>query len=405
MRRFVCLTLFCLTLGAVSVALAAEECAALVENALDIAYDSCTTAARNTACYGNQTLVITPRPNVRLAEFARPGDIAPLSALESLELGNRIDQEEWGIALLQVQADLPDTAPGQNVTMVLFGAVTMQNAVGSDAEIPEVTPEATADTESEDIASYSPMQAFYLSTGIGDRPCAEAPDSGILVQTPEGSAEITLNVNGVTVHLGSTAYLQSAGGTLRITVIEGTARVTAAGVTQTVPAGAFVQIPLTPAGQAVGGAPAAPQAYEAAPLQTLPVHLLPLAVTIAPPADAATLTGTSIDTTATYQTTFSYVLVNDCADWDLQDRSDYDTSLSFAEDGAVMNLGAFVYARAGDGSYTYQETFGPVENQTIWTYTIQFTAPGAFEGEMVATWNFSPCVPRFTISGTYSTGG
>jgi len=28
---------------------------------------------------------------------------------------------EWGIALLRVQANLPDTAPGQNVTVLMFG--------------------------------------------------------------------------------------------------------------------------------------------------------------------------------------------------------------------------------------------------------------------------------------------
>ena len=30
------------------------------------------------------------------------------------------------------------------------------------------------------------MQAFYFRSGIGDAPCAEAPNSGILIQTPEG---------------------------------------------------------------------------------------------------------------------------------------------------------------------------------------------------------------------------
>ena len=42
--------------------------------------------------------------------------------------------------MLRVQANLPDTAPGQNVTMLLFGDVQLENAVTN----PTTTLDATA---------------------------------------------------------------------------------------------------------------------------------------------------------------------------------------------------------------------------------------------------------------------
>jgi hypothetical protein len=35
--------------------------------------------------------------------------------------------DEWGIALMKIQANLPDTIPGQNVSMLIFGDVLIEN--------------------------------------------------------------------------------------------------------------------------------------------------------------------------------------------------------------------------------------------------------------------------------------
>ena len=56
---------------------------------------------------------------------------------------------------------------------------------------------------------FGPMQAFYLTTGIGDAGCNEAPESGVLIQTPEGVSEVTFNINGVDVAMGSTVLFQA----------------------------------------------------------------------------------------------------------------------------------------------------------------------------------------------------
>jgi pimeloyl-ACP methyl ester carboxylesterase/SH3-like domain-containing protein len=77
----------------------------------------------------------------------------------------------------------------------------------------DVTPEGDIDTlavvEAGGLGDYGPMQAFYFRTGVGDTACEEAPNSGILVQTPRGAGEVTINVNGLEVALASTAVIQT----------------------------------------------------------------------------------------------------------------------------------------------------------------------------------------------------
>lgn len=149
-----------------------------------------------------------------------------------------------------------------------------------------VLPVAGANTE----GPFAPMQAFYFTSGVDDRPCASAPDSGILIQTPEGVGEITLLVNEVAIDLGSTVYTQAeAGGEMLLNVIEGQARVHGGGRVVTVPEGTRVRIPLDANGL-VAGDPSWPEAYDDTALGALPVVLLPDVVAVAPSPVAEALT-------------------------------------------------------------------------------------------------------------------
>ena len=171
----------------------------------------CSSISRNQVCYGNTRLAVSPDQ----ANFARPGDLANIASIQRLSLELDPQAESWGVALMSLQANLPDTLPGQNVTVVLFGNVQFDIDNG------------TSDT-----------QAFVLKTGIGDAPCPQAPDSGLLVQTPQGGREVSFRLNGADIRLGSTAYFQaSPGADLVTSVIEGAAQVTSQGVTRIVPAG------------------------------------------------------------------------------------------------------------------------------------------------------------------------
>lgn len=110
--------------------LAQGDCPAEVKQALQAATSVCTSLVRNTACYGNNRVIATDFDGAALSNFDAPG-----STLDLLNLGGLATfpfdtaNSTWGVAMLAVQADLPDTLPGQNVTLVVFGDVSLENEV------------------------------------------------------------------------------------------------------------------------------------------------------------------------------------------------------------------------------------------------------------------------------------
>jgi hypothetical protein len=357
MRRFLALVLI-LSLGIIFVVSgqpskamppeAADDCSSLVRQALTVMDGMCQTLGRNQACYGHTTLQAQPQPNAPHFEFAHEGDIADVALLQSLRLGAMDTvSNAWGVAVMRIQASVPDSLPDQNVTLLMFGDVEIQNRMTEVSNPQVVTVNAernlnvrqlpasdawiigsiapgesvTATGRVEDgswvrislpdnkgtgwVASwlidsadgldnlavvdayskvYGPMQAFYLTSGQHDSICAEAPDSGLLIQTPEGVAEVSLLINEVDIQIGSTVYFQAQpGGDMTIRVVEGAAHASAAGITYKVIAGTETTIPmdenLNPAGP-----PSRPRPYDMAEVQALPMDSLERKVQIHPPA-------------------------------------------------------------------------------------------------------------------------
>jgi len=360
MMRHAAWLLFVLLIFASRTLAQGGDCPAIVDAALQTAANACTALSRNQACYGNVMLQAEPQAGASFT-FEQTGDMVNLVDVASLSL-SAMSEDAWGVALMLLQANLPDTVPGQNVTMVLFGEVDITNAVVSEpAIVPTAVPTpvlftvtagstinvrsgpstsdavvtslgagetvptdgrnddstwlhvrfddgtmgwvfaelvsvdgdtsmlpvtdgaASVATEEAPVEpTYTPMQAFYFHSSIGDSGCEEAPDSGILIQTPQGAGTINLLVNEVEITLGSTAYLTAGDGEMTVTVIEGQGTVSAFGVTVTVPAGTRAHIPLDANGVA-SGAPVGPEPYDSADVGALPIALLPQTVTSAPP--------------------------------------------------------------------------------------------------------------------------
>lgn len=250
-----------------------DSCPAIVQAAVQTTDSACQETARNQACYGYVQAEALPQPDAAAFVFQQPGDRVPVADVRSLRL-SALDEAtgSWGVALLRIQASLPETLPGQNVTFVLFGDVELENAGGAQPAPPTLPVTATANANlrggpSTDAAivgslaagdaltadgrladgswlrvrlpegglawvfaalvaaqgdlstlavvepgqptpTFGPMQAFYFRTGFGDTPCLEAPPSGILIQTPQGADPVTLSFNGVQMVLASTAFLQ-----------------------------------------------------------------------------------------------------------------------------------------------------------------------------------------------------
>lgn len=245
----------------------AAACPAIVEAALESTSELCAGVGRNEACYGNVNITAEARAGAADFTFEAPGDRVSIGDVQSMTLSGMSEaQEQWGVALLQVQANIPDTLPGQNVTVLLFGNVEITNAgtIPTDVEpltavaIQNANVRAEPSMNAEVVASilagtslqangrnawgdwlhvqladgseawvytplmdvegdlgslpivegaYRPMQAFYFRSGVGDAPCEAAPHSGVMIQTPEGVGQIEMVVNDATIRLGSTAYL------------------------------------------------------------------------------------------------------------------------------------------------------------------------------------------------------
>jgi hypothetical protein len=324
------LFLMLLILSLAPAALAQADCPAIISTALSAVDSACNETTRNQLCYGNIILKATPREAAATLPFEKSGDKVSITDVKTLQLSSfSLKDAEWGVALLKLQANLPDTLPGQNVTFLLFGDVNMTDASEPLVELPVTTtggvnvrllPTTKAgviqslkksqtvigtgrlpdhswvrvrldngavgwvagDFLSGNVAGLSavepnepffgPMQAFYFTTGHDDAPCDKAPDSGILIQTPKGAGSINLRANQVDIQLGSTVYLQAVpGDALYVSVIQGHATLTADGKTQVVPAGTVGRVPLDANGSAAG-APEYPKPYAFQRLQNLPLN-------------------------------------------------------------------------------------------------------------------------------------
>lgn len=228
----------------VSVVLAQDDaCPSIVADALTATDNFCAGIGRNEACYGN--IHITAELADEELVFEKQGDIVDLTEIERLTLSPYVEQStEWGVALMKVQANIPDTVPGQGVTFLLFGDVDITNA--GDA-----------------------MEAFYFSSGVGEADCNEA-ENGIIINTPEGVGTVSLIANDVTIELGSTALLTAQPDDLMtIALTEGQATVTSDGVSQEFEGGFQVTVPLNENLEAIG-APSEPEPIVEEETESLP---------------------------------------------------------------------------------------------------------------------------------------
>ncbi len=241
-----------------------NSCPALVETALEDMGDNCTDMDRNSACYGFNRVDSTFIDEALSGFFDTPADRAGIAQLETIATHPLdLTQDLWGIAVMNVQANVPNALPGQAAVYMLMGDAEVQNRVApEDAFVPAqpVTisvqsdtrvfslPQtnsnvlltlnaggtASADAKSADSdwlrvltdrgvgwirietvqsdanigdlpaltgQQQSPMQAFHVSTSIGALSCNEAP-SLLAIQSPEGIS-IDLTANGVHIRMGS----------------------------------------------------------------------------------------------------------------------------------------------------------------------------------------------------------
>ena len=118
----------------VTAVLAQETCSALLEQALSAVDKNCNELDRNNACYGFNLVEAAFAEEVEDDYFAEPADIASILDLETIAT-TALDEtnETWGVAVLNIQANVPNTLPGQNVTFVLMGDTEIANGVPAES--------------------------------------------------------------------------------------------------------------------------------------------------------------------------------------------------------------------------------------------------------------------------------
>ena len=249
-----------------------STCPGIVTTVVDIINVNCGTLSVNTACYGNDLVQASFIDDVPESYFTQPADRTELSRVQNISTAPLdVEEQVWGVAVLNVQANVPNTLPGEVVTFILLGDSQIENRVDPTAVQPYIVPvtvtttadangfldpESTSETlgdipEGTDLLadaldettewlrvvfsgqpmwveravvsdalgldaltvlsadSFTPMQAFYFSTGVGQPVCNDAPNM-ITVRSPD-NIRINLNINGADVRLGSMVTLQSIG--------------------------------------------------------------------------------------------------------------------------------------------------------------------------------------------------
>lgn len=230
-------------------------CSDVIKKALSVTSNRCLATDRNQVCYGNSVVDAEAQPGVTDFPFHQPGDVVGVRLVHTLKVGPfSTDANTWGVTVMKLQANLPDTVRGQVVTVMLFGDVNITDA-------------------SQEQANYKPMQAFYFRTGIGQGNCKEVPPDGVLLESPQGKQKIELTANGTKLSIGSTVFLQAPQGReLVVNVLNGSVVVTAGGQSQTVGTGFRVRVPLD--GSTTPKPTAAPGTLE--PLDRVALQSLPL---------------------------------------------------------------------------------------------------------------------------------
>lgn len=313
-----------------SVPVLAQVCPVNLPQMLTRAVRACKDLERNTACYGNGDLSfgVMPLYDDPRTVFANSGDQLPIAAFAFLQTGAQpLTTETWGLATLNVQANLLAEQPARSSILWLFGDVTVNNLV---PELPELTATATgtlnlralpqADAEiiqqvklrekviangrtqdnrwlrvlvprtgilawaslevvelnrdihtlevvSVDTPFYRPFQVLELQTGTADSPCDGVSDSGLLIQTPNDIDAVEFTINGAKLKITGTVFIQAAPDLpLTINVLNGRTAAETGDSVQIAPAGARLLINAE-------ASPAEP--YIRADLDHLPLDILP----------------------------------------------------------------------------------------------------------------------------------
>ena len=196
-----------------------KTCEALIQQAVQASGSYCQQIGSNKVCYGNNILKADLSPSTS-ERFTQHGDVVDIGVLRSLSASPLVlDTHQWGIAVFKVLANLPDSLPGETVTLLVFGNTQLDNASGS-------------------------LEAFHFSSEFGQIVCNKVNLDGIMITMPKGQG-VHFMVNGTELTLTGNASLKAAkNGKMQVSLYSGAGEIVSQGQEQYFGAGQKVNVQL-----------------------------------------------------------------------------------------------------------------------------------------------------------------
>lgn len=307
-------------------------CEAIVQNAWQTTHANCQIVRLNQVCYGNANVLTTARTASSLS-LTQPGQLGSAVEFQSiLASGYNQAARHYGVSLLTIPTNTND----RTTTLQVYGNALLENLTTPLVELPftvgtlgniHITPSMSSqvvasmisgDTliglgrvevsgmewikmvsklgsgwvpafvvkETALVASLSPLSYEAVETqsltrmkltlaSKDDRPCANAPDSGMLLQVPNSTL---LELNGVRLIIDRTvtAWIQAVpNGTIDVYALQGVLSLESAGVAVSVSGGQFATVQLGLDGFGTG-VPTQPRTYLNEKVRVLPLATSPL---------------------------------------------------------------------------------------------------------------------------------
>lgn len=285
--------------------LLAQECTALIQETFASLSQACNEVGGSTACFGSAA-------SMDAEGFAAAGDTVSLSDFSTITTaGLNAEQDSFGLAMVNVPANVPLSLSETGLHYILVGDVTLENLVdpatafapaapitltaivgsnlrsapSTDARVVNsvaagevlsasgtssdqqwfmvttsdgnvwISRQVVAITEG-DVAALpvmnndqrTLMQSFKLTTGTGVPDCVGTPPSMLIVQAPDGFNAL-IEVNGTQVRFdGTIAYWLLSDGQMQVAVLSGGA----SSNNLNLPAGFTMFVPIGEDGMASG---------------------------------------------------------------------------------------------------------------------------------------------------------
>jgi hypothetical protein len=206
-------------LAATALAASDKNCQALIQQAVQASGSSCQQIGSNKVCYGNNILKADLNPSSS-ERFTQRGDVVDIGVLRNLSASPlEIDKDQWGVAVFKVLANLPDSLPGETVTMLVFGNTQLAN-------------------------SSDNLEAFHFSSQFGQIVCNKVNLDGIMISMAKGQG-MHFTVNGTELTLTGNASLKAAkNGNMQVSLYSGAGKIVSQGQEQYFGAGQQVSVQL-----------------------------------------------------------------------------------------------------------------------------------------------------------------